>query len=125
MPSFTSDDDLQSRLSARSATPTKCVVCLGAEDLRRLSAIEVGLKRDVAVKVLRPSLRRPRDAPAISPRGGGSRALRHPHIVRSTASVKTGTRVLRDAADRWSSLKQHLVCINGRLQSLMLDAWLL
>jgi len=83
MPSFKSDDDLQSRLRRALGDAYEVRGLLGRGGFAAVySAIEVGLKRDVAVKVLRPELavdpamrqRFRREAEAVA-------RLRHPHIV--------------------------------------------
>ena len=83
MPSFKSDDDLQSRLRRALGDAYEVRGLLGRGGFAAVySAIEVGLKRDVAVKVLRPELavdpamrqRFRREAEAVA-------RLRHPRIV--------------------------------------------
>ena len=83
MPSFNTDDDLQLRLSDALGDGYEVRGLLGRGGFAAVySAVEMGLKRDVAVKVLRPELavdpamrqRFRREAEAVA-------RLRHPHIV--------------------------------------------
>ena len=83
MPSLNTDDDLQSRLARALGEGYTVRGLLGRGGFAAVySAVEIGLKRDVAVKVLRPELaldpamrrRFRREAEAVA-------RLRHPHIV--------------------------------------------
>jgi len=83
MPSFNTDDDLQLRLSNALGDGYEVRGLLGRGGFAAVySAVEIGLKRDVAVKLLRPELavdpamrqRFRREAEAVA-------RLRHPHIV--------------------------------------------